>query len=129
MGLPPLLVSSGLRASVPPRAGARRKTCASPSARFFIEMYAWIFMRMSGLLLVFLVLGHLFIMLLLDGGVRSSFSAERDWRRVSRIASVDPELARFAADVDWREPRDKASFTVRVLAKAAGCCERLKRST
>jgi len=34
------------------------------------EMYAWIFMRMSGLLLVFLVLGHLFIMLLLDGGVQ-----------------------------------------------------------
>ncbi len=34
------------------------------------EMYAWIFMRVSGLLLVFLVLGHLFIMLLLDGGVQ-----------------------------------------------------------
>ena len=34
------------------------------------EMYAWIFMRMSGLLLVFLVLGHLFIMLLLDDGVQ-----------------------------------------------------------
>jgi succinate dehydrogenase / fumarate reductase membrane anchor subunit len=34
------------------------------------EMYAWIFMRISGLLLVFLVLGHLFIMLMLDGGVQ-----------------------------------------------------------
>ena len=34
------------------------------------EMYAWIFMRLSGLLLVFLVLGHLVIMLLLDGGVQ-----------------------------------------------------------
>ena len=34
------------------------------------EMYAWIFMRMSGLLLVFMVLGHLFIMLLLDDGVQ-----------------------------------------------------------
>jgi succinate dehydrogenase / fumarate reductase flavoprotein subunit len=33
-------------------------------------MYAWIFMRMSGLLLVALVLGHLFIMLLLDDGVK-----------------------------------------------------------
>ena len=33
-------------------------------------MYAWIFMRMSGLLLVVLVLGHLLIMLLLDGGVQ-----------------------------------------------------------
>ena len=34
------------------------------------EMYAWIFMRMSGLLLVFMVLGHLFIMLILDDGVQ-----------------------------------------------------------
>ncbi len=34
------------------------------------EMYAWIFMRISGLLLVFLVLGHLFIMLMLDDGVQ-----------------------------------------------------------
>ena len=33
------------------------------------EMYAWIFMRMSGLLLVVLVLGHLLIMNILDGGV------------------------------------------------------------
>lgn len=34
------------------------------------EMYAWIFMRMSGLLLVFMVLGHLLIMLILDDGVQ-----------------------------------------------------------
>ena len=34
------------------------------------EMYAWIFMRMSGLLLVVLVLGHLLIMNVLDGGVQ-----------------------------------------------------------
>jgi succinate dehydrogenase / fumarate reductase membrane anchor subunit len=33
-------------------------------------MYAWLFMRLSGLLLVVLVLGHLFIMLVLDGGVQ-----------------------------------------------------------
>ncbi|OQO91183.1 succinate dehydrogenase hydrophobic membrane anchor subunit [Saccharomonospora piscinae] len=33
------------------------------------EMYSWLFMRMSGLLLVVLVLGHLFIMNILDGGV------------------------------------------------------------
>jgi succinate dehydrogenase / fumarate reductase membrane anchor subunit len=32
-------------------------------------MYSWIFMRMSGLLLVVLVLGHLLIMNVLDGGV------------------------------------------------------------
>ena len=33
------------------------------------ELYSWLFMRISGLLLVVLVLGHLFIMNLLDGGV------------------------------------------------------------
>ena len=41
-----------------------------PTSRTNFEMYAWIFMRMSGILLVFLVLGHLFIMLLLDDGVQ-----------------------------------------------------------
>ncbi len=49
----------------------RTRTRRSPSGRGTnFEMYAWIFMRMSGLLLVFLVLGHLFIMLLLDDGVQ-----------------------------------------------------------
>jgi succinate dehydrogenase / fumarate reductase membrane anchor subunit len=46
------------------RPGTSRRTGTN------FEMYAWIFMRMSGLLLVFMVLGHLFIMLLLDGGVQ-----------------------------------------------------------
>ena len=32
-------------------------------------MYSWIFMRLSGLVLVVLVLGHLLIMNVLDGGV------------------------------------------------------------
>ena len=35
-----------------------------------VEMNAWIFMRVSGLILVVLVLGHLFIMNILDGGVQ-----------------------------------------------------------
>ena len=34
------------------------------------EMYSWIFMRVSGIVLVFLVLGHLLIMNVLDGGVQ-----------------------------------------------------------
>ena len=34
------------------------------------ELYAWLFMRISGIVLVFLVLGHLFIMNVLDGGVQ-----------------------------------------------------------
>ncbi|MBD8506533.1 succinate dehydrogenase hydrophobic membrane anchor subunit [Hoyosella sp. G463] len=33
------------------------------------EMWAWLFMRISGLLLIFLVIGHISIMLLLDDGV------------------------------------------------------------
>ncbi|MEU4741361.1 succinate dehydrogenase hydrophobic membrane anchor subunit [Actinosynnema sp. NPDC023658] len=33
------------------------------------ELYSWLFMRISGLALVVLVLGHLFIMNILDGGV------------------------------------------------------------
>ncbi|MFD4292934.1 succinate dehydrogenase hydrophobic membrane anchor subunit [Rhodococcus sp. NPDC058505] len=33
------------------------------------ELYAWLFMRLSGLALVILVLGHLFIMLMMDDGV------------------------------------------------------------
>ena len=32
-------------------------------------MYAWLFMRLSGIVLVVLVLGHLLIQLVLDGGV------------------------------------------------------------
>jgi succinate dehydrogenase / fumarate reductase membrane anchor subunit len=51
-----------------PRTRRKRPTQSGRGTNF--EMYAWIFMRMSGLLLVFLVLGHLFIMLLLDGGVQ-----------------------------------------------------------
>ena len=34
------------------------------------EQYSWVFMRVSGLILVFLVLGHLLIMNVLDGGVQ-----------------------------------------------------------
>lgn len=33
------------------------------------ELYSWLFMRISGLVLVVLVLGHLLIMNILDGGV------------------------------------------------------------
>ncbi|MEO6886555.1 MAG: succinate dehydrogenase, hydrophobic membrane anchor protein [Jatrophihabitantaceae bacterium] len=34
------------------------------------ELYAWLFMRISGVVLLVLVLGHLFIMNILDGGVQ-----------------------------------------------------------
>lgn len=39
-------------------------------ARSNFEMYAWVFMRISGLALFFLVIGHLLIMNVLDGGVQ-----------------------------------------------------------
>jgi len=51
----------GLEAPRAPRQRARSRTN--------FELYAWMFMRLSGLLLVVLVLGHLFIMNILDGGV------------------------------------------------------------
>ncbi len=47
-----------------PRSGSRNKQ------RGNFEMYGWLFMRVSGVILIFLVLGHLFIMNILDGGVQ-----------------------------------------------------------
>ena len=40
------------------------------SGRTNYELYSWLFMRISGIVLIFLVLGHLFIMNILDGGVQ-----------------------------------------------------------
>lgn len=39
------------------------------SGRSNMELYSWLFMRISGVVLIFLVLGHLLIMNVLDGGV------------------------------------------------------------
>src|SRR6185503_15269440 len=49
----------------PPRSPYRRSRGGTNT-----ELYAWLFMRVSGVLLVVLVLGHLFIMNILDGGVQ-----------------------------------------------------------
>jgi len=49
-----------------PRTRKARRTGSHGS----FEMYSWVFMRLSGLLLVVLVLGHLLIMNVLDGGVQ-----------------------------------------------------------
>lgn len=46
-----------------------RKQMDRRKSRTNFELQAWIFMRVSGVLLVVLVLGHLFIMNILDGGV------------------------------------------------------------
>ena len=49
----------------PPRSPYRRSRGGANT-----ELYAWLFMRVSGVVLVVLVLGHLFIMNILDGGVQ-----------------------------------------------------------
>ena len=50
-----------------------RNTRATPENRMnsqaYFEKYAWLFMRFSGVALVFLALGHLFIMLMWEDGV------------------------------------------------------------
>ncbi|AIA05511.1 MULTISPECIES: succinate dehydrogenase hydrophobic membrane anchor subunit [Streptomyces] len=48
----------------------RKRTGKTPkSTRTNFELYGWLFMRLSGIVLVVLVLGHLLIQLVLDGGV------------------------------------------------------------
>jgi succinate dehydrogenase / fumarate reductase, membrane anchor subunit len=48
----------------------RQRTATTPSStRGNWEMYGWLFMRVSGVILVLLVLGHLLIQLILEGGV------------------------------------------------------------
>lgn len=49
---------------VAPRSSSRTKQ------RSNYELWSWLFMRISGIILVFLVLGHLVIMNILDGGVQ-----------------------------------------------------------
>ena len=59
--------ASGALVIEAPRDRRRRPTMRS---RTSFEMYSWIFMRVSGLLLLVLVLWHLLIMTVLDGGVQ-----------------------------------------------------------
>jgi succinate dehydrogenase / fumarate reductase, membrane anchor subunit len=51
-----------------PRTRKQRPSGSRSKTNF--ELYAWVFMRLSGLALIFLVLGHLLIMNILDGGVQ-----------------------------------------------------------
>jgi len=56
-----------------PRSSSRARSLKgggrNRSGQTNFELYSWLFMRLSGLLLIVLVLGHLFIMNILDGGV------------------------------------------------------------
>lgn len=60
-----------MHSSIPPVIEAPRSNPGRPRrGRTNTELYAWLFMRISGVVLVVLVLGHLFIMNILDGGVQ-----------------------------------------------------------
>ncbi|WP_407938223.1 succinate dehydrogenase hydrophobic membrane anchor subunit [Motilibacter peucedani] len=61
-----LIASLDAPRSRAPRVRDKRR----PSRRGNFELYAWLFMRLSGLLLVVLTLGHLLIQMVLDGGVQ-----------------------------------------------------------
>ena len=61
------------------------------ASRSNFEMYSWIFMRLSGIVLVVLILGHLFVNLMLGGGVHQiDFALRR--RQVGRpvLAGLGP---------------------------------------
>ena len=64
------MATTGLQIEAPRT--PRRQRAAN---RTNFEMYAWVFMRLSGLLLVVLVFTHLFVNAFIDGGVqRISFA-------------------------------------------------------
>ncbi|GAA4949338.1 succinate dehydrogenase hydrophobic membrane anchor subunit [Uniformispora flossi] len=52
-----------------PSIEAPRSKRSPRSTKTNFELYSWLFMRLSGILLVVLVIGHLIIQLVIDGGV------------------------------------------------------------
>jgi succinate dehydrogenase / fumarate reductase, membrane anchor subunit len=63
-----------------PRQPAPPPPAAEPRPRGGFELWSWLFMRLSGILLVFLAVGHVLIMHVLDTGVERvnfSFVVER----------------------------------------------------
>lgn len=66
--LPTLIVTLGVPAVYAPTLNLSRfQPPVKPAGG--VELYSWLFIRVSGILLIFLVLGHLIIMHLTDGGV------------------------------------------------------------
>ena len=59
-----------MSASVEAQAAALAAPRSARAGRSNWELYSWLFMRISGVVLIFLVFGHLFIMNILDGGVQ-----------------------------------------------------------
>ena len=67
MTLPATSADAGATELQMPRTRRRARNRVTQSN---FELYSWLFMRMSGILLVFLVLGHLLIMMVLGDGVQ-----------------------------------------------------------
>ena len=111
----------------PPSRLRNRRTPRSTRTNF--ELYSWLFMRFSGLLLTFLVLGHLFIMLVLDGGVEKINFAFVAGRWASPFWQVWDLLTLWLATLhgvnglrtvinDYAE-RDATRFTLKTLLYTA----------
>lgn len=49
--------------------GTSTSSPARQRTRSNTEFYSWVFMRVSGILLIFLIFGHIWIMHLIEGGV------------------------------------------------------------
>jgi succinate dehydrogenase / fumarate reductase, membrane anchor subunit len=63
--------NAGMHSPIPPVIEQPRSSpLRRGRSRGNFELYSWAFMRISGVVLVVLVLGHLFIMNVLDGGVQ-----------------------------------------------------------
>ena len=72
------------------------------SSRGNFEMLAWLFMRLSGVVLVVLVIGHLLIQLVLDGGVSKigfAFVAGRWAWTVSSSQTPGPGGSQVISDI------------------------------
>jgi succinate dehydrogenase / fumarate reductase membrane anchor subunit len=106
-----------------------RSRRTSRAGRTNFELYSWLFMRFSGLLLTFLVLGHLLIMLVLDGGVEKINFAFVAGRWASPFWQIWDLLTLWLATLhgtngmrtvinDYAE-RDAARFTLKTLLYTA----------
>jgi succinate dehydrogenase / fumarate reductase membrane anchor subunit len=115
------------RSPKPPHKLRSRRT--SRSGRTNFELYSWLFMRFSGMLLTFLVLGHLFIMLVLDGGVEKIDFAFVAGRWASPFWQIWDLLTLWLATLhgtnglrtvinDYAE-RDASRFTLKTLLYTA----------
>jgi succinate dehydrogenase / fumarate reductase membrane anchor subunit len=106
-----------------------RSRRTSRAGRTNFELYSWLFMRFSGVLLTFLVLGHLLIMLVLDGGIEKIDFAFVAGRWASPFWQVWDLLTLWLATLhgtnglrtvinDYAE-RDASRFTLKTLLYTA----------